>query len=980
MGRGNHYEEGIEKEPTACKRIDLTGNWHTGEFFPDRIQATELPLGAGETTTFRQSLDLPPGQYRVQIVYDPSQDKVPGQALGDRVGQFRGLSIGGDACILCFRPETGTGKLVAGQDLIVEHPGDSVDLALVLGNTRVPRTLLIADGGLPVRPRTNAVPPPAGGGEWMVVRNLPFLIRETVTYRSETGRLADVRAVNHGSLVPCAKEAILPIPDVAVQRMHCLGMVHNIDIANGSWFSPKGDHGYTHFVGDRAGDLVISYCDGDEEIVPLVFGFNLWYGRPWDLLWHYNWAHADMEGAPNRETDGLFGGERGPREAIQAACHLVDGVRLMGSDCSNTRFVFSLDLEGRSIRALRIRGDAGMHGYPLIAGITLETCEPEAGLPGLPSVSSHPPALRPVGLSCIRREQWRPAVERLKRELYTFVDDAPELGAPEIPDGYFGPAYDFRGPQEAMYAATYLYRNGPECASHIADSGVTCASPVSSGAIGHYTSGMGAWWFNEPHFGSLANWFRLYREREPGQLPGRDSAWTRGVGELLREAVAFGYDKFADRYVAWLDRALFAESNPPHWNRVAGEPDVCTYRETVGDVEERGNRENDGHGICMWGRYLVYHAGGRAAAWNRDHWPATRAAVEWIQWQLDTDLVRPGARKDVLYTESESAHESYDFYSSFNCLHGIGLALRMARQLGEADTVRRWRALHERLRLGILEHLVDDTPFGLVWHTEEDCEWQDHAHKLAHIQLAPDGHTFTPLEDYSTGDDLDRRYLEIDGNSYRYLMRNCDYNCLRMYGYGQGMMTQAALLMDRMDDAEHFINAMVRHAYLPKLAGWASAEGIILHRSGQYYLPVNGYQGQDSHVADSTKALRLMLGVDDNTPGHLRLVPRYPASWCRASVEDIPVLIGDCRSRLAYAYDRQPNHHDFRFSTEVPVERLSVRLGPIPAARIVTAARLDGVDTEFNVLKSGDSRWVWVRNLSPGSAGELVVSLSTAGP
>jgi len=46
-------------------------------------------------------------------------------------------------------------------------------------------------------------------------------------------------------------------------------------------------------------------------------------------------------------------------------------------------------------------------------------------------------------------------------------------------------------------------------------------------------------------------------------------------------------------------------------------------------------------------------------------------------------------------------------------------------------------------------------------------------------------------------------------------------------------------------------------------------------------MPMNGYAGQDSHLADSVKALRLMLGVDDNRPGELHLVPRYPETWTR---------------------------------------------------------------------------------------------------
>jgi hypothetical protein len=84
-------------------------------------------------------------------------------------------------------------------------------------------------------------------------------------------------------------------------------------------------------------------------------------------------------------------------------------------------------------------------------------------------------------------------------------------------------------------------------------------------------------------------------------------------------------------------------------------------------------------------------------------------------------------------------------------------------------------------------------------------------------------------------------------------MKDKNYTCLRSYGYGQGMMTQAALLLDEMNDAENFINLLVTHCYLPRLEGWTAPEGIILHKSGEYWVPVNGYLGQDSHLADSQK-------------------------------------------------------------------------------------------------------------------------------
>src|SRR5439155_14958220 len=108
-----------------------------------------------------------------------------------------------------------------------------------------------------------------------------------------------------------------------------------------------------------------------------------------------------------------------------------------------------------------------------------------------------------------------------------------------------------------------------------------------------------------------------------------------------------------------------------------------------------------------------------------------------------------------LSTESECAHGGYDFYSSYNCLHGLKLYIRLAEQLARGDAAGRWKILHARLRQGILDNLVDESPAGPIWHTEPNCEWQDHAHKLAHIQLATEGDSFTPLQDYAAGDEIE---------------------------------------------------------------------------------------------------------------------------------------------------------------------------------------------------------------------------------
>ena len=205
-------------------------------------------------------------------------------------------------------------------------------------------------------------------------------------------------------------------------------------------------------------------------------------------------------------------------------------------------------------------------------------------------------------------------------------------------------------------------------------------------------------------------------------------------------------------------------------------------------------------------------------------------------------------------------------------------------------------------------------------------------------------------------------------------MREKNYNYLRRFGYGLGYMTQAALLLDQMEDAEKFIGKMVQYCYLPRWGKWLSPEGIIVHREGRYYLSVNGYRGQDSHLADSTKALRLMLGVDDNRKDYLRLVPRFPADWTKLSVSDFPVLTGNSRQKLGYQYERQPQKQTFRFQLERPVSHIDIRLGPIPQEAEEIQTVLNGSAVPNESLVSGDSRWVWVRNLS-GKSGELILHL-----
>lgn len=965
-------QQGFAGEAQFTK-ADLTGNWCDTSGFESTIRTREPELQEQQSNRFCQQLKLSRGLYTIYFEYDPFWDKADGYALQGQFENWQGFRLNGVVQPLSFKkldipqPDYFAYRKEPWQAVCpfeVQQDQAVLDLSLSVRCQRPFRTWIESTVPLKAGCQYRAVKPD-DGGQLLVAHGVPFLVDQMRWYLCGLGQKVD-----HGTIRPWEDGYTIDCGRVSVKAVHFLGMVHNIDIGNGSWYSPKGDHGYNHFVGDQAGTIIIHYADGSQSTIPIIYGFNLWFARPWDMIWHYNWGWDRHRVAWIGDLDkNLFSGIDAYRDVIRSSVGLVDGVRAMGSASSNTRFIFSVDLENKAVKSISVQGAAIFHDYPLISGITLETADSGDSLIPLPELAAEPSNLNPVSLDYINKKKYEPSLDALKRLLYNYVDQVPQLSCPEVPEGYFGPTYDFRGTQEALRAATYLYYNGPGNASFIADSGMGCTSPVFPGYIMQYMDGAGFWFHKPVVFGSLTNWFRLYQENNPGRFPGGNNAWTRGAGENLRECIAFGYDKYVTAYVDWLDNALMTEANPPHWNRIAGGPGHATYQKMVGDVEERGNRENDGHGICMWGRYMVWHWLGRPQSWNADRWKATESAVDWIQWQLDTDTIRPGVDKDVLYTESECAHDSYDIYSSYNCLHGLKLSIRMAEQLHKTETAAKWKKLHDQLQQGILDHLVDDSDSGPIWHTDPKCDWQDHAHKLAHIQLASDGITYTPLEDYTSGKEAD--YLKIDLNTYRYLMKEKNYNCLRMYGYGQGMMTQAALLLDQMADAEQFSKMMLDHCYLGRFGRWASPEGIILHRSGEYYLPVNGYMGQDAHIADSTKAVRLMLGVDDNNPDHLRLVPRYPSGWNYMEIKDYPALIGGSRQKLAYQYQRQGDTQTFKYSLENQPQQVSVRLGPI--AETAVAATLNGKPIESDCITSGDSRWVWIRNISE-KAGTIVIT------
>jgi hypothetical protein len=90
--------------------------------------------------------------------------------------------------------------------------------------------------------------------------------------------------------------------------------------------------------------------------------------------------------------------------------------------------------------------------------------------------------------------------------------------------------------------------------------------------------------------------------------------------------------------------------------------------------------------------------------------------------------------------------------------------------------------------------------------------------------------------------------------------------------------------------------------------------------------------------------------------------------------KDHPALTGQSRQRITYRYERFPDSHPFHYEFKQPVACFSIRLGPVPRGRELVRASRDGDHAvPCEVVDSGDSRWVWLRN-QQGQSGTVAVN------
>ena len=703
----------------------------------------------------------------------------------------------------------------------------------------------------------------------------------------------------------------------AAKRIFLFGMT---DTARPhSWTNMREKYARRYFFGDEMGTIRLEYADGTAQTYPLVFGESLWWGEIFYTNPEPYLSDADF------------------RKALQKSLRLYPAAPV--KDGNYVAVIVPKDTE---IADIVVEDSPVKIGVPQIAGITIESARGEnimkgIELPGEPLspdfakfVSEKP--LCPAGSNTKRVQA---ALENLDRAFYQNDNDFKGHLAKEIPPGYSGPAVSFHGDIYATILENAFYANVQDMRNKITEDGM------------YHTSTKGAPnWSLYSGFGTYQTNFGCYY----------NTSWSRDMGRSLQELTVLDYTNEALRCAdyclrtarLWQDPAapkFDGQLYPPHWGRIANKPQSwCVF-------------ENDGHGLTSMFLYRLWLRLPNRDEWLRARWPDVKAAGDWVLWQFDHPEISR-ATNGILFTTSEAAAMvGYSVYPDYTCMNALRALAEMADSIGETNSAEQWRARADKMRDAIAkQYAIDDPKYGRAW-TLAHGGFPNRSTVLGPLILLADYEGFAPEDD-------DPAWRPINEAAYQRLVDT--YKPFGFYGqamgYGQGYVTQGALLLDRMHDATSMLDWVAKIIYDPRLDSFIAPEAADIDPTGRYWYRI-GDLGNGVQEAEIVKALRLVIGIDDTKPQRVQFYPRMPYDWNEISVSKYPVLFesssGTDTAFIQYKLKRFDDGMKLEISVDKPIGPIAMRLGPFNKQPDMSKIRVNGEQPAGEQAEhSGDSWWV----------------------
>ncbi len=701
----------------------------------------------------------------------------------------------------------------------------------------------------------------------------------------------------------------------AINLIFLLGMTESDGV--GAWGPPK-NYSQRYFVGDDLGNIRLDYADGSVQVFPLILGESVWWGKPF------------------YEYPDPFPTDAALRSALALSLRLYPAAPV-----EDGNYVAVIVPKAAPIEWIEIENSTFMKGGVAVAGVTVESAN-SVSVPGATTLAAgrlspafaafiHDKPLRSDGVNECEAQQ---ALRALSRALYSYGGLYRQPVPARIPAGYSGPGVSFKGTVYASILQNAFYANVEDMLAKIDPDGM------------YHTSTKGAVSWGGAGFGTYRPGVGIYY---------RDS-WSRDMGRTLQELSELGYlDKaesnadFALRMAQlWAtDQSLtyHGEHLPPHWSRVINKPDFAQPF------------ENDGHGLIALSLFKLWQRLPDRDAWLRAHWQDVKEAGDWIPWQFAHSQIS-GAANGLLFSTGESAGGAgFSVYPDDICRIALEGLAQMADSIGETQSAKLWRETAEDMRKAISAQFITDNPeYGRVW-TLDHAGWPNRSTNLGPLIFTADYKGFAPSDIYLAWKPVDTAtYERLIGTFYPF-----GYYGWAM-GYGQGFVSQAALLLDQMHDATAMLDWTAKEIYNPRFGSFVVPEGEQIDPSGRYWYST-GDLGNGVQEAEIVKVLRIVIGVDDNQPLHLQILPRMPYGWTEMSVNKYPALVErNGRTEIARIhYDLRRSGGEMRFTVSANrnLGMVDMRLGPYATAPSASDVLVNGSHpADPSITQSGDSWWI----------------------
>ncbi|MGH7941058.1 MAG: hypothetical protein ACREE6_04695 [Limisphaerales bacterium] len=689
------------------------------------------------------------------------------------------------------------------------------------------------------------------------------------------------------------------------------------------WADPR-NMAVRSMIGDEMGCIRLNYADGTSRVFPLILGESVWWGQAF-----YNYQDPFP-------TDAAL------RHAFSRALRLYPPEPVRDGN-----YIAVINPKAVRLRSITVENSPVKNGTIVITGITVESADTN----DVPGAHVLAPGVIPADFAKFADEKpLRPAgqdqkevqrqLKSLEQALYSSDESFKGPVAVKIPSSYAGPIVSFGGSLCAKILADAFYHNVQDILAKIDETGMYHTSTKDAISWGGYCG-----------FGTFRRNVAAYY----------GVAYTRDMGRSLQEITVLGFTNKAERCAEWsLKMARLFETRPslkykgvvlpPHWGDLANHPRNPSF-------------ENDGQGLMTMFIYKLWQRLPARDAWLRAHWADVQDLGDWILWQFAHPKIS-GATNGLLHTTGESGNGSgYAPYPDSACMNALRALAQMADSIGQTNPARAWRARADLMQDAIGRHyIIHDPKYGLVW-TLDYANWAYDSSVLGPLIFLADYQGFAPQDE---NDD----WRSIDEATYWRLIDTFrPYQPFGFYGkamgYGQGFVTQSALLLDRMRDATTMLDWNAKEIYDPRFNQFdrfVVPEGVQISPDGRYWYRF-GDLGNGVQEGETIKTLRLIIGVDDTHPGRLQFYPRMPYDWNEITVEKYPVVFEHSgiieTAFLRYTLKRAGRAMRLKVSADQDLGLVRMRIGPFAKKPEGSDARVNGRPAaDAVILRSGDSWWV----------------------